>query len=150
MSPTYLIPGGPGVCLLGKHRCVYQLVCTVQKTLINRICHSQDQKKRKKQQIARSCQQCPAFYIITMFIGFLFSQWQRGHLPTAALQSGSKISCETYWGADQSALTPPIKLQFKKTQCQAQLYNRYIFQQISSIFFLFCAQIFSLGWKMLP
>lgn len=103
------------------------------KTLINCICHSQEQNKRKKHPIAQSCQQCPAFYIITMFIGFLFSQWQKSHLPTAALQPSSKISCETYWGLDPPL---PIKLQFKKiypslSTSQAQLYTTQ-----KTIFFL--------------
>lgn len=43
-----------------------------------------------------------------MFIGFLFSQWQKGHLPAAALQSSFKISWETYLEMDQSTPTPPL------------------------------------------
>lgn len=46
------------------------------------------------------------FCIITMFIGFLFSQWQRSHLPTAALQSSSDISCETLGTAQSCRLLP--------------------------------------------
>lgn len=120
------------------------------KTLINRICHSQDQKKRKKQPFATSCQQSPAFYVITMFIGFLFSQWQKGHLPTAALQSSSKISCETYRGADQSSLTPPIQLQFKKIQRSlflTKLYNHCVFQKVSPFASLLCTNYLVLGGK---
>lgn len=63
-----------------------------------------------------SCQQCCAFYIITMFIGFLFSQWQKGHLPTATLQRSFKISCETCRGTDQSSPTAPTGPQLKKMQ----------------------------------
>lgn len=105
-----------------------------KKTLINCICHSQGQKTRKKQPIAWSHQQCPALYVITMFIGFLFSQWQKGHLPTAAL------SCETYWRTNQSSLTPPIKLQL------TILYPNPALQPLC-LFLPFLCNIFFLKYK---
>lgn len=74
------------------------------KALINRICHSQDRGGEKNQSNPVCC-----ICIITMFIGFLFSKWQRDHLPTAAPQSSPLISCETNRRTNQSSLTPPIK-----------------------------------------
>lgn len=102
---------------------------------------------------ARSCQQCPACYIITMFIGFLFSQWQKGHLPTAAFQSSSKISCETYWGTDQSSLTPPIKLQEDSAIAILEPSSAIQPLHISdnfSICFLFVHKLLSSVWKIIP
>lgn len=37
------------------------------------------------------------FCIITMFIGFLLSQWQRSHLPTAAARLRASTSAVRHW-----------------------------------------------------
>lgn len=104
MSSIYPIPAGPCICLLDKHNCANRLVCMVQKP-INRNSSVSGPAQGEKQPTTRSCWQSYAFYIITMFIGFLFSLWQKGHLPTAVLKSSSKTSYKTCCGTKQRSLT---------------------------------------------
>lgn len=91
-----------------------------------------------------------------MFIGFLFSQWQKGHLPAAALQSSFKISWETYLEMDQSTPTPPLApvqeyselvIPFSSTAHQS-MYFRRCSNNTCSHTFLFVLSLYSVIFGM--
>lgn len=89
-----------------------------------------------------SCQQCCAFYIITMFIGFLFSQWQKGHLPTATLQRSSKISCETCRGNGSKLPDGPHRAPVKEDAALAVSYTSPTKKNLKPAFSCFLGNLF--------
>lgn len=131
------IPGGPVVRTL---LWLLAVACGT-KSPINCIFRSLDQKKLGK--AAHGYILYTAFYIITMFIGFLFSQWQRGHLPAAALQLSSNISCGTHceWIKAFWLLPPSTS---SVCSIEAQLYNLYVY------YFHFVSKWFGSGWEIIP
>lgn len=88
------------------------------------------------------------FCIITMFIGFLLSQWQRSHLPTAgALQWSSHISCETPGTAQSCRWLRPSTSSSLREAIQ-ETFSQTILDCLSSFFWFSCS--WKIPFKCLP